>query len=88
MHESRLVTDLIREAVRVANLNRAEDIPEVLIDIGALSHVTPESLESHLIEAAVGTVVEETAFTITKSADTSAADALDIRLVSMKIGDG
>lgn len=69
-------------------MNEAEDVTEVLIDIGALSHVTAESLESHLAEAAVGTVVEHTAFSITKSTDTAAADALDIRLVSMKIGDG
>lgn len=88
MHESRLVTELIGKAVRIADLNGAEDVPEVVISIGALSHVTPGSLQSHLVEAAVGTVVEPTTFTITKSVDTSAADALDIRLVSMKIGDG
>ena len=88
MHESRLVADLIGEAVRIANVNGAEDVTEVLIDIGALSHVTAESLESHLVEAAEGTAVEQAEFTITKSADTAAADALDIRLVSMKIGDG
>ena len=87
MHESRLVADLIRETVRIADLNGSEGVSEVLIEIGALSHVTPESLESHLVEAASGTVVEQAAFAITKSADTSASDALDIRLVSMKIGD-
>jgi hydrogenase nickel incorporation protein HypA/HybF len=89
MHESKLVADLIAEAVRIADMNGSEDVREVSLAIGALSHVTPESLESHLVEAAAaaGTVVGETTFKVTKSADTSAADALDIRLVSMTIGD-
>jgi hydrogenase nickel incorporation protein HypA/HybF len=87
MHESRLVADLIEEAVRIADMNGSADVREVSLAIGALSHVTPESLQSHLVEAAAGTVVGETTFKVTKSADTSAADALDIRLVSMTIGD-
>lgn len=87
MHESRLVTDLINEAVRIAVANDSEDVRRVEVHIGALSHVTPVSLESHLEEAASGTVVSEATFSITKSADTSSDDALDIRLVSMTIGD-
>ncbi len=88
MHESRLVADLIGEAIRVAGLNGSQDVREVSVDIGALSHVTTASLESHLKEAARDSVVENATVTITKSEDTSAVDALDIRLVSMKIGDG
>lgn len=87
MHESRLVADLINEAVRVAEVNNTSDVRQVLVEIGALSHVTPESLRSHLEEAAFGTVVGNTSFEITKLADTSAADALDVRLVSLTIGD-
>lgn len=87
MHESRLVADLIEEAVRIASANDSEDVRRVEIHIGALSHVTPLSLESHLEEAANGTVMDEATFTISKSMDTSADDALDIRLVSMTIGD-
>lgn len=87
MHESRLVADLINEAVRIAVANNSEDIRRVDVHIGALSHVTPLSLESHLAEAARGTVVSEATFSITKSADIASDDALDIRLVSMTIGD-
>jgi Zn finger protein HypA/HybF involved in hydrogenase expression len=87
MHESRLVADLINEAVRIAVANNSEDIRRVDVHIGALSHVTPLSLESLLAEAASGTVVSEATFSITKSADIASDDALDIRLVSMTIGD-
>lgn len=87
MHESRLVADLIDEATRVAEINGASDVQEVYVSIGALSHVTAASLESHLREAAAGSVTENATFSVTKSSDTSALDALDIRLVSMTIGD-
>jgi Zn finger protein HypA/HybF involved in hydrogenase expression len=88
MHESRLVTDIVDEAVRVAALNDSESVREMQVSIGALSHVTPLSLESHLREAAAGTLIEETTFTITKSPDPYAPDALDVRLVSLTVGEG
>jgi Zn finger protein HypA/HybF involved in hydrogenase expression len=87
MHESRLVTDLVDEAVRIAVSNDSEKVHEMRVSIGALSHVTAPSLESHLIEAATGTLIEETTFRVTKSTDPYASDALDVRLVSMTIGD-
>lgn len=87
MHESRLVAELIDEAARVAQLNGATDVQEIRVSIGALSHVTAASLESHLCEAAIGSATEDATFSVTKSSDTSALDALDIRLVSMTIGD-
>ena len=87
MHESRLVMDIVEEAVRVATLNDSESVIEMQVSIGALSHVAPLSLESHLREAATGTSIDGATMTITKSTDAYAADALDVRLVSMSIGE-
>lgn len=86
MHESRLVTELVDEAVRIAESNGSEKVHEMRVSIGALSHVTPLSLEGHLQEAAAGTSIEQASFNVTKSADPYAPDALDVRLVSMTIG--
>jgi Zn finger protein HypA/HybF involved in hydrogenase expression len=88
MHESRLVTDIVDEAVRVVVLNDSESVHEMQVSIGALSHVTPLSLESHLREATAGTLLEDATFTITKSNDLYASDALDVRLVSLTVGEG
>jgi Zn finger protein HypA/HybF involved in hydrogenase expression len=88
MHESRLVTNLVDEAVRIAELNHPEEVQEVTLSIGALSHVTPLSLESHLKPAAQGTLIDNATMTITKATDPYAADALDVRLVSMRVGEG
>ena len=87
MHESRLVADLVEKAVRVAEVNTSGHVHEMQVSIGALSHVTPLSLESHLQDAATGTVIEQATFTVTKSTDPYAADALDVRLVSMTVGE-
>lgn len=86
MHESRLVEDLIRESIEVAERNGSGEVIEVIVSIGALSHVTAQSLKSHLDGAADGSALENTTFAVTKSSDTSADDALEIRLVSMTIG--
>lgn len=87
MHESKLVTNLVDEAVRIAELNNFETVHEVKLSIGALSHVTPLSLESHVKEAAHGTPIDDATVTVTKATDLYAADALDVRLVSMKVGE-
>ena len=87
MHESRLVADIVDEAVRVATLNDSESVREMQVSIGALSHVTPLSLENHLREAAAGTPIKDAMFAITKSTDLYAADALDVRLVSLTVGE-
>lgn len=86
MHESKLVTNLVDEAVRIAESNDSERVHEMRVSIGALSHVTPLSLESHLHDAATGTLMEDSTFTVTKSTDPHAPDALDVRLVAMTIG--
>lgn len=88
MHESRLVTDLVDEAVRIAESKDSAKVHEMRVSIGALSHVTPVSLESHLQKVATGTLIEEATFKVTKSTDPFAPDALDVRLVSMTICEG
>ena len=88
MHESKLVANLVDEGVRIAKLNDSDTIHEMRVSIGALSHVTPVSLETHLQEATPGTLIEHAEFTITKSTDPYAPDALDVRLVSITIGEG
>ena len=85
MHESRLVADLIdhiEEAARGAGASRVE---RVTIEIGALSHVTPETLRDHLHVAASGTLTDGATFAITKATDHSRDDALDVRLVSITV---
>jgi hydrogenase nickel incorporation protein HypA/HybF len=86
MHESRLVADLISAIEDVAQVNDASHVEAVRIEIGALSHVTPDGFSGHFAMVSLGTVADGARLDITKSADVDAPDALDVRLVSIVTG--
>lgn len=86
MHESKLVGDILSEIERVAQANNASAVEVVRIEIGALSHVTPDGFTGHFAVASLGTVAQGAVVDITKSEDQSAPDALDVRLVSIVTG--
>jgi hydrogenase nickel incorporation protein HypA/HybF len=86
MHESKLVGDILSEIQRVARANDANSVDTIRIEIGALSHVTPDGFAGHFAVASHGTVAQGAVLDITKSEDQSAPDALDVRLVSIVTG--
>jgi len=86
MHESKLVGDILSAIDRVAQANNATTVEVVRIEIGALSHVTPDGFTGHFEVASHGTVAQGAIVDITKSEDQSAPDALDVRLVSIVTG--
>jgi hydrogenase nickel incorporation protein HypA/HybF len=86
MHESKLVGDILSAIERVAQANDASSVEVVRIEIGALSHVTPDGFTGHFAVASHGTVAQDAIVDITKSEDQSAPDALDVRLVSIVTG--
>lgn len=86
MHESRLVTDILSTVESVAEANNADHIEVIRIEIGALSHVTPDGFSGHFDLVSRGTVADGARLDITKSEDLDAPDALDVRLVSIVAG--
>ena len=88
MHESKLVSDVLVKIEQVATANDADRVDTVRIQIGALSHVTPDGFAGRFSLASRGTVAEGARLDITKSEDPNAPDALDIRLVSIVTGGG
>ena len=88
MHEARLVRDLVTEITRVAEADGTDHIDLVRIEIGALSHVTPDSLEGHFELLAHGTPAERATLDITRSTDRTASFAHDVRLVSVGVRSG
>ncbi len=87
MHESRLVADLVNRIEEELTRSGARRVTGVRIEIGALSHVTPESLREHLVLATGESAIGEPIFEITKATDTSDPTALDVRLVSISVAD-
>ena len=86
MHESRVVTDILSAIERAAVANDVERVDTARIEIGALSHVTPDGFTGHFALVSEGTVAEGTRLDITKSDDSGAPDARDVRLVSIVAG--
>jgi hydrogenase nickel incorporation protein HypA/HybF len=86
MHESRLVTDILSTVESVAEANNAGEVEVIRIEIGALSHVTPDGFSGHFDLVSRGTVADGARLDITKSEDLDAPDALDVRLVSIVAG--
>jgi hydrogenase nickel incorporation protein HypA/HybF len=87
MHESRVVSDILSEIKRVAALNRVDQVDVVRIEIGAMSHITPNGFSGHFELVADGTVAEGAHLDITKSKDREAPNAQSVRLVSIVSGD-
>lgn len=88
MHEARLVRDLVDEIGRVAATEDADHIHTVRIEIGALSHVTPDSLHATFELLAHGSPAQDAHLDISRSNDRTAIYAHDVRLVSVSIEDG
>jgi hydrogenase nickel incorporation protein HypA/HybF len=88
MHEARLVRDLVAEIDRVASQEHVDRVDTVRIEIGALSHVTPDSLTGTFELLAHGSLAQDAHLDITRSSDQTAAYAHDVRLVSVSVEDG
>ncbi|NIA25380.1 MAG: hydrogenase maturation nickel metallochaperone HypA [Gammaproteobacteria bacterium] len=86
MHEAKLVGDLVSEVEKVALANAAGHVERIRIEIGALSHVMPETLKGHFEILAQGSPAQDAHLDITKSDDHTAKDAFDVRLVSIVVG--
>jgi len=86
MHETKLVEDLVREAIYVARKGGHEQVQRIHIEIGALNHGTPSSLRVLLDDAVLGTVIEGVSFEIGRDLDTTSPTALDVKMVSMTVG--
>jgi hydrogenase nickel incorporation protein HypA/HybF len=87
MHEARLIRDLLTRIEQVARDEQADRVERVRIEIGAQSHVTPESLRAQFELHAHGSIAEAAALDFTRSNDQAAADSHDVRLVSVTVSD-
>lgn len=83
MHESRVVADLVDKISEVAEQNGADRVDAVLIQLGAMSHLTEETLAGQFEVFAVGTPAENATLDITRADDPFSPTARDVRLVSV-----
>ncbi len=85
MHESRLAHDLFEKAALISEGELGQSISVVRVQIGALNHATPTSLGAVLRDLSSGSTVADADWSITKSDDEAAPDAMDVRLISVTV---
>lgn len=85
MHELSLMKDLIRKAGDVVRLEGGTRATRVGIRLGALSHMSPEHLREHFVQAAAGTVLEGADLDIELVEDPADPHAQSILLTSVDV---
>ena len=85
MHEASLMADLLHKIETVANAQQASKVIGVRVTLGALSHLSPDHLREHFVQAAQGTLAENARLDINAHTDINDPLAQDIRLDSIEV---
>ena len=85
MHESSLMTGLLRQIETAARANSADKVAAVELYIGALAGISSEHLREHFDSAKAGTVAEGAELRIRVSDDFTSPHARDILLESIEV---
>lgn len=85
MHEMSLLADLMDKIKTIAHDHEAEEITEVTVRLGALSHISAGHFREHFEHAARGTLAEQARLNVVEDADMSAPHAQDILLESVDL---
>lgn len=85
MHELTLLKDLFGKIKSIADENGSSKVLNVTVKLGALSHLSPEHLREHFVQAAAGTVAEGAELTVRELTDMSRPDAQHIVLESVEL---
>lgn len=87
MHEASLVADLIRQVTVMAYQYQAAKVIGVHVKLGALSHMSPEHVHGHFVQAARGTVADGAQLTIETLTDILDPLAQELQLHSIEVED-
>lgn len=85
MHESSLMTGLMRQIESVASAEEAAHVLSVAVWLGALSHMSEQHFAEHFSRASAGTIAEGARLDVNLSTDICHADAELIRLESVEV---
>lgn len=81
MHEQAVMRDLVQHIVSVAEAEGASSVTQVDVELGALSHFTPEHFREHYVDATRGTIAEGAAVEATVSGERGA----DVVLLGLEL---
>ena len=85
MHEMSLIAGLFRKIGELALENKAKQVLEVKVKLGAFSHVSADHFREHFEQGARGTLCEGARLIVEESQDTADPQAQDIILQSIDV---
>ena len=85
MHESSLLTDLLRKIESVARENDSGRITRIRVKLGALSPISADHFCEHFNRAVKGTLADGAQLEIVRSTDISDVHAQDVVLESVQL---
>ena len=85
VHEASLMANLMHQITELAKAQQANKVTAVQLTLGALSHLSPEHVREHFLQASQGTVAAGARLDIHVGADITEPWALDIRLDGIEI---
>ena len=80
MHETSIMTNLMRKIETVAKENQSDQVTGVHVRLGALSHFTEEHFQEHFLIASKGSIAEGAKLYIAMDDNINAPTAQDVWL--------
>ena len=85
MHEAGLINDLIRKIEQLAASEGALRVSRVYVNLGALSHISPEHFDEHFRIASAGSICDGAALQIEASTDLGDPNAESILITGVDV---
>lgn len=85
MHEASLMRALMRKIEQLASEQQAQQVTQVHVWLGALSHMSPEHFQEHFDQVAPGTIAEGASLKVDLSEDIHDPNAQELMLRSIEV---
>jgi hydrogenase nickel incorporation protein HypA/HybF len=85
MHERHVMNDLVRELELIALQENAARVTRIDVELGALSHFTPEHFLEHFRDASVGTCAADAEVRAVEAEDVTDERAQGVMLLGVEI---
>lgn len=85
MHEHSLIINLINKILILAEKERANKVTKVRVQLGALSHMSPEHFKEHFVISSKGTIAENAELETEELPDVNDPNAHYILLKSIDV---